>query len=252
MKRVLLCTLAAVALLPSFGTNAVGAHRVIIIRHVGHGSATSTNWAGYATKGGATFTDVKANWIQPTAHCGSRGAKYSSFWVGIDGYTSGSVQQIGTEADCAGKNQPRYYAWWEMFPDPSNQIPSFPVRPGDSISAEVSVSGNDYTLWIKNNTTGQTFSTVQSAAGLANANAEWVAEAPSLCLAVCQVQKLTNFGTVTFTGSYTTGDGHTGSISDTAWTNDKITMTTNGGVTKAQPSALSAGGTEFSVTWKHV
>jgi hypothetical protein len=79
-----------------------------------------------------------------------------------------------------------------------------------------------------------------------------VAEAPSLCFTVCQVQKLTNFGTVNFSGSYTTGDGHTGSISDAAWNHDKITMVTSGGRVKAQPSALSADGTAFSVTWKHV
>lgn len=73
-----------------------------------------------------------------------------------------------------------------------------------------------------------------------------------MCFTVCQVQKLTNFGTVNFSGSYTTGDGHTGSISDAAWNHDKITMVTSGGRVKAQPSALSADGTAFSVTWKHV
>jgi hypothetical protein len=250
--RRIVGTLAVAVVLPLAGTTAgATVQRPILIRHFSHGSATSTNWSGYATFGGGnTFTDVKGNWIQPTAHCNTRGARYSSFWVGIDGYTSNSVQQIGTEANCNGKNNPEYYAWWEMFPDPSNRISGVSVHPGDSISAEVSASGTTYTLKITNNSTGQSFTTQQNASA-ANANAEWVAEAPSLCFLACSVQKLTNFGTVNFTGSYTTGNGHTGSISDAAWSNDKITMVTNGGRVKAQPSALSPDGTAFSVTWKH-
>ena len=43
------------------------------------------------------------------------GFPYSSFWVGIDGYSSSSVEQLGTDSDCAG-NTPDYYAWWEMYP----------------------------------------------------------------------------------------------------------------------------------------
>jgi hypothetical protein len=78
-----------------------------------------------------------------------------------------------------------------------------------------------------------------------------VAEAPSLCFAQCRVAPLANFGTVNFSGSYTTGNGHTGSISDPAWSNDQIVMVTNGFTVKAQPSALSNGGTSFSVTWQH-
>jgi hypothetical protein len=249
--RRILGALTVAVVLPLVGTTAgATVQRPILIRHLSHGSATSTNWSGYATFGGGNnFTDVKGNWIQPTAHCNTRGNRYSSFWVGIDGYTSNSVQQIGTEANCNGRNRPDYYAWWEMYPDPSNRI-GLAVHPGDSISAEVSVSGNTYTLFIKNNSTGQSFSTQQNTTA-SDANAEWVAEAPSICLAACKVAKLTNFGTVNFSGSFTTGNGHTGSISDAAWSNDKITMTTATGRVKAQPSALSPDGTAFSVTWKH-
>ncbi|HEX9235561.1 MAG TPA: G1 family glutamic endopeptidase, partial [Actinomycetota bacterium] len=198
-----------------------------------------------------TFTDVKGNWTQPAATCPSGAAQYASFWVGIDGYKSSSVEQLGTDSDCAGRNKPSYYAWWEMYPAGSNQISGFAVHPGDNMFAEVSVSGSTYTLTLKNLTTGQNFSTNQTQSGLADANAEWIAEAPSICVLVCQVQKLTNFGTVNFSGSSTTGNGHTGAINDTAWSNDSITMVTNGGAVKASPSSLTSNGTAFSVTWHH-
>jgi len=219
---------------------------------VGHTNSYSTNWSGYAAyKSGTTFSDVKGSWVEPTATCSTNKATYASFWVGIDGYNSNSVEQLGTDADCTGTNKPKHYAWFEMYPDASHQISGFAVHPGDGISAEVSRSNSSYTLSIKNNTTGATFSTTQSQSGLANSSAEWVAEAPALCRATCQIQKLTNFGTVNFSGSYSTGNGHTGSISDSNWSNDRITMVTNGGTVKASPSALSTDGTSFSVTWKH-
>src|SRR6266404_5552644 len=51
--------------------------------------ATSTNWSGYAATTGM-YTSVSASWTEPTGTC-SGSAKYSSFWVGLDGYSSGSV-----------------------------------------------------------------------------------------------------------------------------------------------------------------
>ena len=218
----------------------------------GHGRAQSfsTNWSGYATyMTGTTFTDVKGTWVQPAVSCPTRKAQYSSFWVGLDGYNSSTVEQTGTAADCVAKNQPSYYAWYEMYPNPPVNL-SMAITPGDVISAEVSASGSTFTLSITNVTTGATFATNQTLSGAAKSSAEWVAEAPSLCFAQCRVAPLANFGTVNFSGSFTTGNGHTGSINDAAWSNDQITMVTNGGSVKAQPSALSGNGQAFSVTWK--
>ena len=68
---------------------------------------SSSNWAGYAATGAAgSFTSVSASWTQPTASCAS-GSQYAAFWVGLDGYTSKTVEQIGTEADCTGARRPR-------------------------------------------------------------------------------------------------------------------------------------------------
>ena len=45
-----------------------------------------------------------------------RGHTYAAFWVGLDGYTSKSVEQLGTDSDCTNVNSPSYYAWYEMYP----------------------------------------------------------------------------------------------------------------------------------------
>jgi Peptidase A4 family len=72
--------------------------------------STSSNWSGYsAFKSRVKFTDVKGDWIQPAATCTSE-RTYSSFWVGIDGYNSNTVEQTGTDADC-NNGSPVYYAW---------------------------------------------------------------------------------------------------------------------------------------------
>jgi Peptidase A4 family len=226
--------------------------RTCDVSHHGRGAVQSTNWSGYATyASGVTFSDVKGSWTQPTATCNTTGHKYASFWVGIDGYQSSSVEQTGTDSDCSSQNHPSYYAWYEMYPAASVQISGFTVHPGDAITAEVARVGTTYTLTLKNTTTGQTFTTTKTQSGLANSSAEWVAEAPSQCIFTCRVLPLANFGTVNFTGSFTTGNGHAGSSSDATWSHDSITMATATGTVKAQPSALSPDGTAFSVTWKH-
>src|SRR6478752_7651051 len=69
-----------------------------------NGNGASTNWAGYAVQTDMTtpqsnaVTDVKGTWIVPGVICDKKNT-YSSAWVGIDGYSDGSVEQIGTEQD---------------------------------------------------------------------------------------------------------------------------------------------------------
>lgn len=213
------------------------------------GTAYSTNWSGYATYN-ATFTDVKASWTQPAATCSASGRQYAAFWVGLDGYTSNSVEQIGTDSDCAGKNKPVYYGWYEMYPAGSVTLSSsYAVGAGDSMSAEVNVLGTNYTLTLQNATRGWTFTTTQTSTTAQNSSAEWVAEAPSSCFIRCTVLPLTDFGTVNFSGAAATSNGAVGTIS--AFTNDTIVMSTTRGTVKASPSPLSNGGASFADTWHH-
>src|SRR5215467_10329831 len=85
-------------------------HAPAVIHHLRDSLATSTNWSGYAVTG-ANVTDVQGSWIVPTVLCPG-GSQYSSFWVGIDGFNSGSVEQTGTDSDCQN-GVPTYYAWFE-------------------------------------------------------------------------------------------------------------------------------------------
>jgi Peptidase A4 family len=211
----------------------------------GSGSVSSTNWSGYAATGSA-FSDVKGSWVAPTATCPSASASYSSFWVGIDGYTSSTVEQLGTSADCRGKNNPHYYAWYEMYPaNPVNL--SLSIEPGDTISAQVLRSGTSYTLSLTDSRSGS-FSIKKTLAGAADSSAEWIAEAPEICSITCSIAPLADFGIGHFSKASATDSTATGSIS--AFPHAEIVMK-SGSVVKAQPSALSATGAAFSDTWKH-
>jgi hypothetical protein len=211
------------------------------------GHSASLNWSGYSsyTSSNGTFTDVKGSWVQPTATCTNK-TTYSSFWAGLDGYNSNSVEQLGTEADCS-HGSPQYYAWWEMYPNPSNSIRGFTITPGQPYTAEVKYNGNNsFTLTLSGG--GNTsFSTTQTLANTNRTSAEWIAEAPAMCAGSCRVLPLTNFGSVNFSGSSANGQA----INNTAWNYDPLTMVTNGGQPRATPSALTANGTAFSVAWSH-
>ena len=214
---------------------------------------TSSNWAGYAVetslsspKSGAV-TDVKGSWVVQNANCSGTPTAYSSFWVGIDGYSSGTVEQIGTDSDCS-LGSPKYYAWYEMYPKfPVNL--NMKISPGDVILAEVKYMGQgNFQLTINDTTTGASFTTTQKSQKAQMSSAEWVAEAPS---SSNKILPLANFGTVGFKNAQATISGHTGPISDPAWQMDAITMTTSNGTVKAMPSTLANNGTSFNVTWYH-
>jgi len=213
------------------------------------------NWAGYAVETSLSspqndaVTDVKGSWTVPAVNCASAPNSYSSFWIGIDGYSSGTVEQIGTDSDCSSKKAV-YYAWYEMYPAYPVNL-NIKVSPGDTINAEVKYLGNNQftlTLTNTNKKTGTTYSTTQALSGAARSSAEWIAEAPSVG---GSITSLANFGQVYFTGCQVTLNGHTGPINDNAWQSDAITMVTRNGIFMAQPSSVSTDGSAFLVTWYH-
>src|SRR4029453_4296270 len=138
-------------------------------------NSTSTNWSGYAVTG-SRFTSVSASGTQPTANCS--GTAYSSFWVGLDGDTSNTVEQTGTDADCSGST-PQYYAWYEMYPKfPVNLKGT--VRPGDHLSASVTTNGSgSFTLTSTNSPQGWKNPTNGRLKRAQLASAEVIPEAPS-------------------------------------------------------------------------
>jgi peptidase A4-like protein len=233
---------AASAALGSSGTREVLKH-VPPARLVGH--SNSLNWSGYASIN-STFSDVKGSWVQPVATCNGK-ATYSSFWVGLDGYSSSTVEQLGTEADCS-HGKPLYYAWWEMFPNVSHTISFFTVTPGVSYTAEVqSDGGDDFTLTLSGGGNSPFALTTVLGADPSLSSAEWIAEAPSMCAKSCRELPLTNFGTVNFSDAAADGSA----IDNSAWSFDPLTMVTGQGTVKAAPSGLDPTGSAFSVTWHH-
>jgi hypothetical protein len=232
-----------VAAAPHVASATSAAHSVPRIHlRDGHGrvNSTSTNWSGYATTG-SRYTSVAGSWKEPSVSCGSSQTAYSSFWVGIDGDTTNTVEQTGTDSDCSS-GTPTYYAWYEMYPKfPVNL--SNPVRPGDSLSATVTTNGSgSFTLTISDSTQHWSFTTNQTSKKARLGSAEWIAEAPS---GSGGVLPLADFGTVNF--SSCTANGVNISSNPNV---DEIVMEISGGTVKAQPSGLS-GGNAFSVTWKH-
>jgi hypothetical protein len=197
----------------------------------------STNWSGYAATG-ATFTKVSASWVQPTGTCTSK-ATYSAFWVGLDGYTSKTVEQTGSEVDCQS-GSPEYYAWYEMYPGPSRNF-SNPVAPGDVFTASVTASGTAFTLKLTDTTQGWTHTEHKSSASAKKSSAEVITEAPC-CTGKGGILPLTDFGTVSFTNADVDGSsiGSFGPI--------QINMGT-AAKPKDMTSSLS-GGNAFTDTWE--
>jgi hypothetical protein len=216
----------------------------------------STNWSGYAVTGSAgSVSGVNGSWEVPKIVSCPTASQYSSFWVGIDGFSSNTVEQIGTDSDCQNARAV-YYAWYEFYPSPSYTISGFTVNPGDTISAEVKYSNNKFTVSIVDVTSGKSYSTSATVRSAQRSSAEWIAEAPSSSRGVLP---LANFGKVVFgydntavTGTcYATVAGATKAVGSFGSSVQEITMVTSSGkAVKAQPSSLSSDGTSFSVAWK--
>jgi Peptidase A4 family len=228
-------------------------------------SATSSNWAGYAVTGdGRRYSRVSATWVQPTASCGGA-RRYSAFWVGLGGYhtSSPALEQIGTAADCGASGGAAYSVWYELVPDVPHTS-TLTVRPGDTVSASVTVSGHTVRFFLANRTRGTTFSKTLQAARVDLTSAEWIAEAPSACdgSGRCQTLPLADFGTAAFASATVTSvAGHTGAIVDPAWPTTAITLSargrdfgptrfvTDGVSASASVSELSSTGDGFAVTY---
>ena len=141
----------------------------------------SGNWAGYAVTGSdGSVTSVSGSWTIPTVTGSKRETSYSAFWVGIDGFNSGTVEQIGTSSDMRNGNAV-YYAWYEFYPLQPMQLISpseFAVTPGDPISASVTYSANTFTLTITDSTNPDTYTTTKSVSSLGYTplrnSAEWI------------------------------------------------------------------------------
>jgi hypothetical protein len=228
-------------------------HRDIIIRERRGSQVTSSNWSGYAITGAKdSVTDATGSWIVPSVNCSSTPNAYSAIWVGIDGYNSNTVEQIGTESDCVS-GQAENYAWFEFYPHNYFTIESTPIKAGDVISAEVKYSGGKFIVSLSVNH-GVPFSTSTKLNQADRSSAEWIVEAPYSG----GVLPLANFNNASFgldnTNVLATNNAVVGGASGPMGSFSPsdvfaITMTADNGAIKALPSALSSDETSFTDAW---
>ena len=225
----------------------------------------STNWAGYAIHGkGQSFRQVVGVWREPRLRCRRGHQTFSSYWVGLGGFSvnSRALEQTGTEVDCAPSGRMRSFAWFELVPAASVRI-RLRVPPGDMIEGAVTVAGRKVRVSIRDLTRHTTFSKGIRAQVLDISSAEWIVEAPSDCFSDghCLTLPLANFGSIGFAGaSAQSTTGHVGAISDHRWRATKIRLvpdTANfvsghGGLGmggQAAPSSLESSGSAFTVSY---
>ncbi|MCX6989535.1 MAG: G1 family endopeptidase [Chlamydiae bacterium] len=215
----------------------------------------SQNWSGYA---GATnilnpthgaVTAVTGAWVIPVVQRSSN-QTYSASWIGIDGLSNGSVEQIGTAHNWINGSQ-QNYVWFEMYPKSAYVINGFPVANGDIISAWINYLGNGVFQMTIENVTRKVYFTVPTSYttnhSAQRSSAEWIMEAPS---SVSGILPLANFSKEIFTNCQAIIGGVTAPIVNNHWQCVELLMDTSTRAIKALPSTIS-GGNAFNVTWEH-
>jgi len=194
----------------------------------------SYNWSGYADSesGTKTVTYVSGDWTMPGVTCPTAPYQNSDAflanWVGIDGFSDSTVEQLGTAAQCY-EGVTYYYVWYEMFPNATVQEGTQACindnvdcpRPGDQISASVTTTPgaggvNNYTLALTDYSTfGNNFS-VQATCATSTCldqSAEWIMERPAFELPFgAQILPMVDFSQDGYTNGTVTSDGQTTSI----------------------------------------
>ncbi len=193
---------------------------------------TAYNWAGYAVESNFSspvsdsVSAVSGSWIVPKARPAvGAGSQFSACatWVGIDGFSDDTVEQVGTESYILDGTA-EYVAWYEMYPGGMTTESGFKISPGDSVTASVVYDppgyANEFQLTLLDITKGTSFTLYQSLASAARTSAEWITEAPSYS----SIVPLPDFGSVTFTNAQATVGSETGPIDDLDWQIAEINM----------------------------
>jgi hypothetical protein len=220
---------------------------------VKNGSEESYNWGGYGVNGSG-FTNAAGSWVVPTANCAKSPNAAVAIWVGIDGLTSGTVEQTGIGITC-DETTPTYYAWYEFYPNPSIVISNITVTPNDVFTASVSYASGEFTATITDVTTGATYSTAPTAvSGAARSSAEWIVEAPE---AATGILNLTDFGTAKLgedithqSGTNTATEPANSGVIKSFGSDVEALTQVDWLINKEQtPTALSSDGSSFETKW---
>jgi hypothetical protein len=215
---------------------------------VAAGSAHSFIWSGYAVVacGSCHLRYVAADWTLPRLDCAnSPDQSWIAWWVGLDGWTTGSIEQAGVFGNCAA-GAAYYYLFTEMYPAPSRFVLTA-AGPGDRMGAAVyfdRASG----LWhlsLTDATVGARVAVVAACPPRAycyNKSAEVVTEAPCCALSGAPLA-LADFGRVTYSGARVTSyNGTRGALAGSSlWRSYALTLVDARGAVESYPGPLASG-----------
>ena len=216
--------------------------------------SASVNWSGFAdtptiTKGpGSTVSSVSADWTIPPVSCLTGQYRnqdaFLAQWVGLDGFSDSTVEQLGTATQCY-EGVEYYYDWYEMYPGATveegttqciNNNVDCP-SPGDKVQASVvstpSGANNDYTLKLTDvSNPSESFDIPNQlcpATTCLNTSAEWIVERPAFDLPFgVQILPQADYGQTSFqNGTVGTGNQNgtpgTGNQNGTPGTGNRVT-----------------------------
>ena len=212
-------------------------------------ASSSFNWSGYADTATKhqTFTKVSGAWTTPSVTCNAED-QITSDWVGLDGFNSNTVEQLGTISWCF-QGAPTYFTWYEMFPKGTVEVGTA-LKPGDKISASVTRTGTSYALKLTDATTAGNNISVTKTCALAtcvDTSAEWISERPSLSIGFVPQA---HYNAFKITAGSVTANGHTTTIGAGPGVNSVTMIDATQAYNLNTVSALT-GGNAFSTTWKN-
>jgi len=212
-------------------------------------ASSSFNWSGYADTATKhqTFTKVSGAWTTPSVTCNAED-QITSDWVGLDGFNSNTVEQLGTISWCF-QGAPTYFTWYEMFPKGTVEV-GMALKPGDKISASVTRTNTSYALKLTDSTTAGNNISVTKTCALAtcvDTSAEWISERPSFSIGIVPQA---HYNAFKITAGSVTANGHTTTIGAGPGVNSVTMIDATQAYNLNTVSALT-GGNAFSTTWKN-
>jgi hypothetical protein len=208
-----------------------------------------SQWSGYIVASdiqnrSPVVSNVSASWTVPEVKP-SENNTFSGVWVGIGGYGEETLIQTGTEQEYIN-GKLVYYAWYELLPDYLVHIPNLHVRPGDTITASISLVNENASTWsieIRDVTRGEHFKKVV-VYNSSMLSAEWIVERPKVN---GTISTLADFGNVTFTECKATVDGVTGTIGNFSYA--QLVMHDDEDTSLVSVSPLNDAASAFTVSY---
>jgi hypothetical protein len=226
-------------------------------------SEANPRWAGYVVAdpggGGLAFTSVSATWVQPRITCGVERLDSLGIWVGLGGYGTEGLEQVGVGTTCTRGAKAVSSPWYEILPANATTIDRRRVEPGDTIKARVDVGAarTSVLISIANETRHWRFARTVHASPLDLGSAEWIVEAPRGCTRVACGLRLGNFGSVAMTKISVVANGHRGTIRDGRWQSTALYYVPTawhaartGSAAGATPERLDTPGASFRIAWR--